>query len=395
MQKFNEVLYMITIRNFQKEKKEDSSSSSNPAQPLKKVPLQNEVPNTIQKYIGSFLDINSRTKFSLSSRWFHFLFKDDEELLLHRILYYVFQADLKKLENLCKLPPFDGNILLKKSSYRERGFSLRPGQNTFSREWKEISPIKAAAYSANNFLLRKLLSFLPKNNSNTIQQLQEVLDDKDYLLPYRELIRMHQTHSPIFFFTTRIRTGQYTTARVLEHGSEDRKKWLQEFSAVQERLPIYGIKKYFSKYFFQVVLNSQDEQIIENECHELNPSALFLANNLRETQYMLIVWIYMPSLNRADGLPKNITGLDTYGYHLKKTEDYFPTYSRNICDRYLWEEIPSLLNTFCDYQKKGLIDIIKNLSLNLEQSVVLSKENKPDNLEDTSIQVISSKRIRI
>jgi hypothetical protein len=96
-------------------------------------------------------------------------------------------------------------IILKKVSGKEEYYSKCEDKVICKREWKSISPLQGAALMGDNFIVKKLLQYIPNHLQNdAAKQLQHVLDRKNsdengsYLAPFKTLINAYTEYNEHF-----------------------------------------------------------------------------------------------------------------------------------------------------------------------------------------------------
>jgi hypothetical protein len=128
----------------------------------------------------------------------------------------------------------------------------------YKRLWDNISPLEAAAWTGDIFILRELLVYIPKSQyQNAISQLQGMLDRKEteehggFMAPFRALLKAYEAFNKIHIL---VRVGSNGDYFVPDKPKNEpfRKKldelWYQVWLC-QKNLPTYGLQEYFNKAF--------------------------------------------------------------------------------------------------------------------------------------------------
>lgn len=206
----------------------------------------------------SFLEVKELASLTQSCKQFHTQFS---KALFNKkkasiLLKHVFDADPKKVQEFLSIEPKyvgkDECVVLTKSCCLNEGY-VQPGSKETSqkRVWKNISPLEAAAWCGDNFLVKELLAYVPETQHyKAAKQLQSILDRKEteengiYLAPIRDLIKAYKTYMQ--------------TISIAEQARLSNPLWT-EIGAAQCRLPVYGLQEFCDKKSFNPVPDFNSE----------------------------------------------------------------------------------------------------------------------------------------
>lgn len=119
------------------------------------------------------------------------------------------------------------------------------------RKWKAISPLEAAAWCGDNFLVQILLEYVPlKQKKEALEQLEGILNRKateengGYLAPYNALMQAYEK----YINSHEVMEGTATMSKeaAAEMQKELDRLWLQ-IGACHRLLPAYGLQEFCDK----------------------------------------------------------------------------------------------------------------------------------------------------
>jgi hypothetical protein len=150
----------------------------------------------------SFLEIKDLLNFGCTSKNTKSLYHEIlfEKKKASELLRYIFKADPKSVkECLSEFPkPMGYSIILTKSCCKELFISQ---EKHIKRIWTNISPLEAAAWCGDNFLVKELLAHIPASQHKiAVAQLQGILDRKGteengaYLAPFITLLKAYKDY---------------------------------------------------------------------------------------------------------------------------------------------------------------------------------------------------------
>ena len=172
--------------------------------------------------------------------------KREEELLKH-----VLKANPKKVKEILasihcgkETKEVKECIVLKRKQGKEEYFSNSYQKMICIREWQSISPLEAAAWAGDNFLVQELLKHVPKElYPEAAKQLQAIRDRKDteenggYLAPFTALLKAYKEY-----------TDRYNAPLDAQDDLKTLNElWLTRIGACQRRLSAYGLQEFCDK----------------------------------------------------------------------------------------------------------------------------------------------------
>jgi hypothetical protein len=160
-------------------------------------------------------------------------------LKAEELIKQVLNAEPKKVkeslgESLSLKSAFsNSSVVLIKTDGTETYFSKRKNKLVPKRQWKNISPLQAAALSGDNFLVKVLLNHVPDHlKMEAAQQLKEIRYRADYLAPFKALIKAYQDHI------------QQIPALHAERNWKKMDALWEEIGEKQKNLPAYGLQEF-------------------------------------------------------------------------------------------------------------------------------------------------------
>lgn len=185
-------------------------STPNPFPSKGNNPKLNTLPRVLANLTGSFLALRDLTRVSTTCKDTLVLFRKPlEDKIAEELLQQVLNANPQKVLAILTSfrPRLDGNsIILKQVRGKEESWSKSQNKMILKRTWNNgISPLEAAAWGGDNFLVKLLLKYLPnKQNLIAAEQLIGIKNRKatdengGYLAPFKALDNAYKEYLESF-----------------------------------------------------------------------------------------------------------------------------------------------------------------------------------------------------
>lgn len=211
----------------------------------------NYVTRDIANITGSFLEPQDWINVSKAGKGTRDLFKALGPTkmtikITEMLLKAVFEGDPEKVKAILAFSrsnnasfKFNECIVLKRVKGKEEYESKSQKVMVCKREWKSISPLEAAAWAGDIFLLMELLNFLPEAFKTTAaEQLKRILDktatgeNGDFLAPFIDVLKAYEKYNT-----------QYDALYVAKAWKKLCELWL-DIGKCQRLLPNYGLQEF-------------------------------------------------------------------------------------------------------------------------------------------------------
>lgn len=147
------------------------------------------------------------------------------------------------------------SIVLIRTYGSEKYYSKEQKSDKCKRQWEHISSLEAAAIAGDNFLVKTLLSFVPKNQLYKARiQLQAVRKSIHYLASYKALMIAYKEY---------VKHSDNPLSDLYPNLYLDKLRdlWLQGIGICQFLLPVYGLQEFCDNKTFHPLPNFKQEPI--------------------------------------------------------------------------------------------------------------------------------------